>query len=330
MDKSTLTHITRRTTLAGLTALGANAFLPRRASAQGTMPLILGIIGPTVEYYPIFVAQKKGYFEAEDVALDLVTTGSSANSAQMVAADAINIGSSSWLDTVRGVAGGAPLVIVASSLVNATTMMLGAKDITSVEQLKGKRVSVGGAKDITMVWWSALAEQNGLHPTEDVEVIFGGGTSARFGALAGGAVQAAAVATPLAFTAIQEGYNNLGVLGPLLPNVPYMTWHANRAWAEANPETVKAFIRAHSKAIDFLYDPANREEAIDILVESTQASADEAALTHDLVVEIQGFKEGSEFAMADVEGVIALLADWGDVDATLAADTIGDTSYLAQ
>ena len=330
MAKSQRSNITRRTALTGLTGLGAGAILPRRAWAQGAKPLVLGIIGPTVEYYPIFVAQKKGYFEAENIALDLVTTGGSANSAQMGAADAINIGSSSWLDTVRGIAGGAPLVIVASSLVNATTMMLGAKDVTSVEQLKGKRVSVGGAKDITMVWWSELAQQNGLNPTEDVEVIFGGGTPARFAALAGGAVQAAAVATPLAFTAIKEGYNNLGVLGPLLPNVPYMTWHANRAWAEAYPDTVKAFVRAHNQAINFLYDPANRQEAIDILIESTTASAEDAALTHDLVIEIEGFREGSRFAMSDVEGVVALLAEWGDVDASLAADTIGDTSYLAQ
>jgi ABC-type nitrate/sulfonate/bicarbonate transport system substrate-binding protein len=298
------------------------------AHAQSQRRLTLGIIGPTVEYYPIFVAQAQGFFEQEGVTLDLVMTGGSANSAQMGVAGAINIGSSSWIDTIRSIAGGAPLVIVANSLVRSTTMMLGAKDIKSVADLKGKRVSVGGAKDITMVWWAALAQKAGLNPTNDVEVIYGGGTPARFAALAGGAVQAAAVATPLAFTAIEQGYTNLGVLGPLLPNVPYMTWHANRAWAEANGETITRYIRAHSKAVDFIYDPANRQKAAEILAASSKAAIAEATRTHDLVVEIKGFNVGSTFSENEVKGVLDVLAQWRDVDGSLPPGRFIDARYL--
>lgn len=326
MTKFYLPQISRRTVLGGI---AASAVLPfSRAVAQAQRPLTLGIIGPTVEYYPVFVAQAEGMFEKEGIKLDLVVTGGSANSAQMGAAGAINIGSSSWLDSVRAIAGGAPLVVVANSLVRATTMMIGAKDITSVSQLKGKRVSVGGAKDITMVWWAALARQHGLHPTNDVEVVYGGGTAARFGALASGAVQAAAVATPLAFTAIEQGYQNLGVLGPLTPNVPYITWHANRAWADANPETVAAFVRAHSNAIDFIYDPKNRQEAAEILSASSKASIEEALKTHDLVVEIQGFRRGSTFTEAEVKGVISQLTEWGDVSGNPPVIKFVDERYL--
>src|SRR5690606_28023051 len=107
--------INRRTAISGIAALGAGAVVSRGIFAQDMKPLVLGIISPTIEYYPVFVGQEMGYFAAEGIDLDVVATGSSANSAQMAAAGAVNLGNSSWLDTVRGISSGAPLVIVASS-----------------------------------------------------------------------------------------------------------------------------------------------------------------------------------------------------------------------
>ena len=259
------------------------------------------------------MAQDQGFFDKESLKLDIVLTGGSANSAQMTAAGAVNLGSSSWLDTIRAIDRGAPIVVVANSLAQATTMMLGGKSVKSVKDLKGARVSVGGAKDITMVWWQALAKQNGLDGQSDVEVVFGGGTPARFSALAAGAVQAAAVATPLAFKAIQEGYVNLGVLGPLLPTVPYMTWHANRSWAGSNPNAVTAFVRANNRAIDFIFDTSNRQKAAEILAKASQVAIDDALKTYDLVIEIKGFEKGSQFTDESVNGVLQQLAAWGDI-----------------
>lgn len=307
-------RISRRAVLAGTAGIAtAGAFGTGRARAQAQRSMTLGIIGNTVEYHSVFIAQALGYFEAEGLRMDVVLTGGSANSAQMAAVNAVHVGSSSWLDGIRAIDRGAPLVVVANGLAKATTMMLGARGIRSVAELRGKRVIVGGAKDITMVWWEALARQNGLHGRNDVEVVFAGATPQRFAALAAGAVQAAAVATPLAFRGIGEGFVNLGVLGPLLPQVPYMTWHANKAWAEANQATLAAFLKANNRAIDFMYAPANRQRCGEILAQRSSVSLDDALKTHDLVVEIKGFEVKSAFTDEAVRGILQLLVDWGDV-----------------
>jgi len=314
---------------AGVLVLTAGVILALQspvASAQ-TAPVTLGIIGNTVEYYPIFVADKKGFFEKNGIKVDIVATGGSARSLQMSAAGAINIGSSSWLDSVRAIDGGAEVKAVANSLRTATTMLIGGKNVKSIADLKGKRVSMGGAKDITMVWWTAMARKSGLNPDKDAEVIFGGGTPARFAALAAGGVEAAAVATPLAFKAVQDGYTNLGLMGPYLPDVPYMSWQANAAWATANRDTVIRFIRANNEAIAFIYDKANRNEAAQILAASSGAPLEEALKTHDLVVEIKGFAPDSAGTAEGVQGILKVLVDFGDVKAPKPVSFYYDDSY---
>ena len=322
----------RRAFLAGIAALAASGGLALYASATNAqpapMPVSVGIIGSTVEYYPIFVADKKGFFEKNGVKVDVVTTGGSARSAQMTATGAVNVGSSSWLDSVRAIDGGASIKVVANSLHTATTMLIGAKNIKSIAELKGKRVSMGGAKDITNVWWMAMAQKAGLNGEKDVEVIFGGGTPARFAALVAGGVEAAAVATPLAFKAMQEGYTNLGLMGPFLPNVPYMSWHANAAWAAANREAMVRFVRANNQAIEFIYNPVNRNEAAAILAAASNVPIEEALRTHDLVVEIKGFAPNSAGTAAGVDGTLKVLSEFGDVKAAKPATFYYDDTYV--
>jgi ABC-type nitrate/sulfonate/bicarbonate transport system substrate-binding protein len=309
-------------------AIGAiSALWPVASLAQGA-PVSVGIIGNTVEYYPIFIAEKKGFFEKNGIKIDVVSTGGSARSAQMTATKAINIGSSSWLDAMRAIDGRAEIKVVANSLRTATTMLIGGKNVKSIGDLKGKRVSMGGAKDITMVWWTAMARKSGLDPDKDAEVIFSGGTPARFAALAAGGVEAAAVATPLAFKALQDGYSDLGLMASYMPDLPYMAWQADAAWAAANRDLLVRFIRANNQAIAYIYDNANRNEAAQILSTSSGAPFEEALKTHDLVVRIKGFAPDSAGSADGVQGILKLLADFGDVKTPRPGPFYYDDSYV--
>ena len=57
-------------------------------------------------------------------------------------------------------------------------------------ELKGKLISVGGAKDITRIFVEQMLLPNGVKPGE-FDMTFAGATSARFSALQAGAVDAA-------------------------------------------------------------------------------------------------------------------------------------------
>jgi NitT/TauT family transport system substrate-binding protein len=299
--------------LLGIGSASLMVSMPSIVRAQSKTTVKLGIIGNSVEYYPVYVAKEMGFFDKEGVVIDIIATGGSSKSAQMTVAQAIDVGSTSWLDAIRANDTGAPIVIVANSLGSSTTKLLGKAGLKSVAELKGGRVSVGGAKDITMAWWLAMAKKAGLDGKKDVEVVFGGGTPARYAALVSGAVQAAVVATPLAFEGIRRGYTDFGAMGPFLPNVPYMSWQSNKAWADANQKTAVAFVRGHNEGIRAIYDPAHRDKVIGILAKAVNVSMDDARQSHDLVLQLKGFTPNSDYTDAQIQGCVDQLVEWGDI-----------------
>ena len=65
-------------------------------------------------------------------------------------------------------------------------------------ELKGKVISVGGAKDITRIFVERMLAPNGVKPGE-FDMMFAGATSARFSALQAGAVDAAILTAAVQF-----------------------------------------------------------------------------------------------------------------------------------
>src|SRR5260221_379769 len=230
-------------------------------AADGAQPraqLSAVVIGVSVSIWPAIVADQKGLFMEEGLDFDLINSGSSARSLQQVAAGSAPIGSSSMVDSIRAIGGGANVKIFLNSLAVGTHSLVAAKNIKSVRDLKGKRVMTGGQGDITNLWWYAVAKHFGLAPSRDVELLFSGSTTARTAALLGGAIDASVLSTPQSFKAIEDGFTDLGPVAPYLGEFPMMIWHVNANWARANEKTLAAFVRAHNKAVRYMSDPAHK------------------------------------------------------------------------
>jgi NitT/TauT family transport system substrate-binding protein len=282
-----------------------------RAADKPTVTL--GLVAYLSEFWPALVAQKLGYFDQAGITVDIVITGASAKTVQAAAVGAIDIGSSGMIDPVRAMAGGAQVKLVASGVVNSTTMMFVKPEIKTVGELKGKRVIVGGPKDITAVWWAAMAKTAGLDPVNDVELLFAGATPDRFAALAAGGVDAASLSTPAAFAAEAKGFRNLGLFAPYMPDLPYIAYYANADWASKNRTTVVAFVKGLQRGAAYIYDPNHRDEAAKILAEFTKVQQDVALQTYDLIVKIRAFAPDAGFTDAGIDAVQQVLIAEGDV-----------------
>src|ERR1700739_4741810 len=77
------------------------------AVAQRSTPLSVVVIGVSVAIWPAIVADRKGFFAEEGLDFDMINSGSSARSLQQVAAGSAPIGSSSMVDSLRAISGGA-------------------------------------------------------------------------------------------------------------------------------------------------------------------------------------------------------------------------------
>jgi ABC-type nitrate/sulfonate/bicarbonate transport system substrate-binding protein len=155
-------------------AIGIILLAPPNASAQravrANLPIV--VIGVNVTIWPAIIAKKKEFFAEEGLDVDVINSGASARTLQQVAAGSAPIGSSSMVDTVRAISGGAQLKVFLNSLAVGTHSLIAGKDIKSVKDLKGRRVMTGGPSDITNLWWFATARHNGLDPDKDVELLY--------------------------------------------------------------------------------------------------------------------------------------------------------------
>jgi NitT/TauT family transport system substrate-binding protein len=285
---------------------------PALAQPAGT-PLSAVVISVSVKIWPAIVADKKGYFKDEGLDFDFINSGASTRSVQQVAAGSAPIGSSSMVDTLRAIDKGAKVKVFLNSLAVGTHSLVGAKGITSVKQLKGKRVMTGGTSDITNLWWIAMAKANGLDPEKDVELFFSGATSARLAALVAGAVDATMLSTPQSFQAVQNGYADLGPVAPFLGEFPMMIWHVNEAWAQSHEKELLAFIRAHNKAVRYMSDPAHRQEVSQMLADASKSSLDDALKTWDVCMQVKAFVADGGISDAATERVRDTLLQSGDI-----------------
>jgi ABC-type nitrate/sulfonate/bicarbonate transport system substrate-binding protein len=283
------------------------------AAAQTRATLSAVVIGVSVSIWPAIVADQKGLFTEEGLDFDLINSGSSTRSLQQVAAGSASIGSSSMVDSIRAIGGGANVKIFLNSLAVGTHSLVAAKNIKSVRDLKGKRVMTGGQGDITNLWWYAVAKHFGLDPSRDVELLFSGSTTARTAVLLGGAIDASVLSTPQSFKAIEDGFTDLGPVAPYLGEFPMMIWHVNAAWARTNEKTLAGFIRAHNKAVRYLSDPAHKREVAEILAKASGSGLDDALKTWDLCMQINAFVPDGSITDAAILRARDALLESGDL-----------------
>jgi ABC-type nitrate/sulfonate/bicarbonate transport system substrate-binding protein len=164
-----------------------------------------------------FVAIEKKYYETEKLKVDMIVAGAAVGVLQQLAAGSLNMAQAATDQSLRAILRGAPIKIVAGAASNAPFRVVAAKTIKSWSELKGKTISVGGLTDVTLYFLRVMARKNSL-ADQDYDLLFAGGTPARFAQLVSGAVAAAMLTNPVDFSALEQGYVDLGSVPQYLPN----------------------------------------------------------------------------------------------------------------
>ena len=128
----------------------AFALYPARpALAEDTITIgLVGATGPT--HWPIHIGLKKGYYDAEGIKLDLIFIQSSGAVLQQLAAGSLDAALSTGLvDPIYAIDKGAPISIVRLEMQLSPYALIGKKNYTKIEELKGKTLMVDGPKGIT-------------------------------------------------------------------------------------------------------------------------------------------------------------------------------------
>lgn len=246
--------------------------------AHAQHKIVEGFVSHGALQWPEYIATEFGWFKENGVELDMLVVG--AGAAQQVAAGALNIAYSGFPDFIRATNAGAPVKIVINAIGAPPYGVYAKPAIKKISDLKGKIVSIGGAKDITLIYMEAFIAGGGLKP-KDLDFVYAKATQDRFAALVSGGVDAAILYPPATFRAGAQGFTYLGDIEPHLKDFPFTVWAVNTDWAAKNRPALLAYVKAYGRAVRWLYDPNNKEKAVDILVKYSRQDRKDSADTYD-------------------------------------------------
>jgi NitT/TauT family transport system substrate-binding protein len=319
--------ITRRGVVAGAAGAGFVAAAPALAQVRA---LRVGDTSALPTSWPIYIADKKGYFRDEGLAVENIYTNSNPAVAQQTVAGNFDIGVTTLETGTRAIYGDAPLRVVASVMRGFPYMVMSSKNVRTAQDMKGKTVVLPLVKSLITVFWNRWLVENGMK-VADVDQIYDAATPARYAALKSGAAQASVLGQPFDWIAEADGFNKLLDLGARVRDFGFTAVVARPDWLQKNGPEMKGFLRAVSRAVPFYQDPANREECADILMGPTKMDKANALRTWDYYVkDLKPFDKSLAITDKQLELVVGTLIELGDFKAggDYRPSRFIDTSYL--
>jgi NitT/TauT family transport system substrate-binding protein len=293
--------------------LGAALFSACVARAADTV--IVGAVGSaSTNLWPVHIGIKKGFFSAEGLAIDLVYAQSNTAVVQQLAASSVNVSVATGLvDPVHANDKGAPVAVVRIDVQAPPYALLAKPEIKNIAELKGKTISVGGAKNITRIFLERTLAPHGVNPGE-FDMIFAGATSARFSALQSDAVDAALLTSPFSFHAETIGFINLGMTKQYVRDLPSSGVIVNRNWAQANPSEAEKFLAAYTRSIGRFRDARNRPEAVKIMVAVSGLNLQDVETSYDFLHDGEYFEPTGIVSRSKLANLLKALSDLSDIE----------------
>lgn len=286
---------------------------------------------------PLWVAEARGLFAREGLAVKVSPTPNSVVLVQSLMKGEQDIALSAFDNIVAYQEGQGEVALDATpdffafmALSRGTVRLVAAQGTGSIAELKGKTLAVDAvATGYSLVLMKLLA-QGGLEPS-DYTLESVGGTAVRARALMDGKTAATILTTPLELAPEARGHRRLANVVDAIGPYQTIVGMARRSWAAAHRSEVVGFTRAVVAAVEWLFDPANRAEAVAIYrknlpdVPEAAATAAVAAMTG----EREGFQRGGAFDSAGIATVLSIRSEFGKPKKALSDPSrYVDDSYL--
>jgi ABC-type nitrate/sulfonate/bicarbonate transport system substrate-binding protein len=269
---------------------------------------------------PLWAAQRQGFLAQEGLEVRISYTPNSVYQMTQLLAGTFDIATTA-IDNViayqegqnEAPIGPNPDLFVFASLDNAFLTLVSQGPLKTVESLRGKTLTVDAMTTGYAFVLRELLARAGIKP-EEVTFIRTGGTPDRLRGMIEHQDQAATIqGTPFEFIGESRGLNTLLRVDQAMGPYQGFVATARRGWAATHHDDLVGFDRAMIRAIDWLYDPANRPIAEALLIADVPGmSPDLARKTYDVVLASKnGFFRDLTPDDAGIRQVLALRTKYG-------------------
>ena len=269
--------------------------------------------------WPIFVAQDKGLFTANNLAVKVTATPNSVFQITGLMDGKFDIGMSTF-DNVVAYAEGqgetnlstpSDIIAIMGGLSSALRFVV-SPEIKTYADLRGKLLGVDAATTGYALAMYKMLAMNGLS-MQDYQLDRVGGTAFRVQALMQGKVAGTMINSPLEILPESKGFRRLGDVLQTFGAYQAISGVARRSWAEKNEDRLIGYIKSYVAAVDWLYDPANRSEAAAIyqknIPNSTRETAERA--WEVMLFGKEGFQRRAKIDQDGVRAVVQIRSEFG-------------------
>jgi NitT/TauT family transport system substrate-binding protein len=235
------------------------------AAAEKTRPeltkLSIGLPVPALTFLPAWVADQKEFLKEEGITeVKVLAFRGDADVVQALAAGTTHINIASLTGLVTTIQAGQPFRAVWCGYNMAVFEWYGLPKYKSIAETKGGRYAVSKFGSLTDSLTRYALRSAGLDPDKDVKILQLGGSTQGLAAMEAGQIDAAILPSPQSYMAQEKGFVKLmSQRVQIAPDWPTHVVNTKEDFIAKNPNTIKAFLRATGKAMDWI--KANPDEA---------------------------------------------------------------------
>ena len=299
-----------------LLAAAALSFCASTALAQQTIELN---VFPGGFNWPIWVAQDRGMFAKHGIEPKITLTPNSVSQLTGLIDGKFDIGMTAIDNLVAYREGQGEAKVDGPDLVavmggdNGFLRLVAVPEVKTYDDLKGKTVSVDARTTGYAFVLLEMLDRAGLkEPAFSVERA--GGVMQRFNALLEKKHSATLLLSPFEVQAESKGFNRLGDGLATLKNYQGLVAGVRQSWANQNRKAVVGYIKAYVEAVDWLYEPANRDAAIAIFLKNLPQAGQPTAETayRVLLNPNEGFQKKGQIDLEGVRTALQLRTKWSE------------------
>jgi ABC-type nitrate/sulfonate/bicarbonate transport system substrate-binding protein len=277
------------------------------------------IVFPGGFNWPVWVAQEKGLFAKNGIEVRITPTPSSVFQLTNLIDGKFDIAMTAIDNLIAYREGQGEVPKLGPDLFafmggdNGFLRLVTVPEVKSFGDLRGKTLSVDALTTGYAFVLLEILERNGLQKDRDYTTAAAGGVLQRFQALMEKKHAGTLLLSPFEVQAEARGFNRLANATDVLGRYQGLVGGARKAWAEQNRDAVVGYIRAFSDAVDWLYEPGNKDEAIAIFLKNLPNANAQAAQTayKVLLSPTDGFQKKARIDMEGVRTVLALRSKYG-------------------
>jgi NitT/TauT family transport system substrate-binding protein len=249
-----MTRLTRRRFMTATTAAIAATGWPRLGSGQTAVKVGTAVLGDYALAGPFIVAEEKGFFRNENLAVEFVPFRGGPNLVKAVIGGEILLGAAGATDILVFREAGMPLKMVATQTEGNHFTLNVAPDVQAAADLKGKSIGVTSVGATTWVFARMFAKAQGWEPDKDLKPVALGGLDAQIAALSRKEIAAYVWGDGGAVMQLAGKSRILTRLDAVTPKWISQIQYVSEDGIKRNADTIRKVMKAIFSAAKFMHD----------------------------------------------------------------------------